>query len=99
MVNEHKFQELPPEASKVRLGEVYQHYKGGLYRPQGFIWLSANGTDEWGVMYIALMGSSIDTGGKLCARPLSEWCDSVAIPHKTEPGCVIMKPRFSLLEH
>ena len=60
---------LPEDAPRV--GEVYRHYKGNLYKVIDF---ALHSTDEWVVVY---QGLYKDTAAKLFTRPVSEWFEIV----------------------
>lgn len=61
----------PLPASVPKVGEVYKHYKGGLYRVVGMALSSA---DEWVVVYEAMYENP---AAKLFTRPLVEWGEVV----------------------
>ncbi|MBP9710858.1 MAG: DUF1653 domain-containing protein [Candidatus Pacebacteria bacterium] len=60
---------LPPNAPKV--GEVYTHYKGNLYKVVG---LALHSTEEWVVVYQAMYDNP---AAELFTRPLAEWREVV----------------------
>lgn len=63
---------VPPlPAGAPKAGEVYRHYKGGLYKIVG---LALSSTDEWVVVYEAAYDNPVAT---LFTRPLVEWCEVV----------------------
>lgn len=56
---------LPADAPKV--GEVYRHYKGDLYKIVG---VALDHTDQWAVVYEAQYENP---AASLFVRPLAEW--------------------------
>ena len=68
--------------NEVKIGGIYRHYKGGLYRVTGIV--KHTETEEVLVTYRAVMYSHDLT---TWARPIGMFCEEVG-----------GKPRFSLLQ-
>jgi hypothetical protein len=72
--------------NKVKIGGLYQHYKGNKYRVVSLVRHSE--TLEWLVSYECLYENP---AGRLWVRPLEMFCETVIIDGKTIP-------RFKLLD-
>lgn len=66
---------VPLPADAPHKGEVYQHYKGDLYKVHELA-LHSN-DDEWMVVYEPMYENPV---AKLFTRPLREWREVVDLP-------------------
>lgn len=91
-----KCDSLEEAAARVPLG-IYRHTKGGgEYWVSGYIFLSD--TEEYGVLYtVRLAGSHPGQEGKLCARSVREWTESVTVSLPNSEG-EIVAPRYERID-
>ena len=78
--------EITDAGQKIKVGGIYQHYKGAHKRYRVLDFATLEATDELCVVYQALYGS-----GFKFVRPVSIWLENVEWEGQTVP-------RFSLVE-
>jgi hypothetical protein len=71
---------MPGDAPKI--GDMYKHYKGDLYKVTGIALNSSSDEDEWLVVYEP---SYENAAAPLFVRPLAEWSSMVEWEGQTVP--------------